>query len=166
MTFKNTLWDTNLGDVTSINIPIGQTQAYAGNFTSLQVTGSISVSGTVGVLQSFNGGVTPGTTALIAAAVAITAAVNMVTTAAIASTTGASLVLPSAGTWLGGQIMVANVNASALVVFPAVGDRINVAASGVSVVMDAGNRELFWAVAASSGAALGQVVSMAATTGV
>lgn len=165
MTIKNTLFDSNIGDVTSINIPIGQTQAYPGAFTAL-VASQVSVSGSVGILQSVNGAVAPGSTALIASAVLITAAVNFVTTGALVSTTGASMILPSAGTWVGGLIVVGNANASACVMFPAVGDRIDVTVSGAFVVIDAGKRAEFWSVAGSSGAVLGQIMSMAAVTSV
>ncbi len=42
---KNTLFDSNLGDVSSINLPIGQSTPYAGTFTT--IAASVVIAGTV-----------------------------------------------------------------------------------------------------------------------
>jgi hypothetical protein len=171
---RNTLVDSDLGDVTSINMPVGQTTPFPGSFTALQassatisgsltVTGTVSVGGVAGVLEPVNPTVVPGTTNLFAAAVALTAAINMVTTAAVA--TSGALVLPSAATWVGGQIAVANLSTQTVEIWPQTNDQIDVLGSAAPRSLLTLKRAVFWNVAAPVGTTtLGQIISMAATT--
>ena len=167
---RNTLFDSELGDVTSINMPIGQSTPYSGAFTSVSVTSlaaaSVSVSGTVaagavaGSVGAFSGTVSVGGLGLVSArdpsinlttatsafvaAYGITAAINIIVSASF--TSGSPVALPSVATWLGGEITIFNQSTHTVAVWPQTADIIDTTATGAFVLLDAGKRSNYYAV--------------------
>ena len=151
---RNTLVDSNLGDVESINMPVGQSTPFAGNFTTVGATvgafQSVSVSQPVtiagnaplaAVAPSIN---LTATTDTFAAAVAVTAVRNIVVSASF--TSGSPLALPSVATWLGSGIQVFNQTTQTVAVWPQPHDIIDTNVTGTAVLLDAGKRSDFYAV--------------------
>lgn len=139
---KNTLLDTNLGDVTSINVPIGQTTPYAGNFTSISVS-SLSVSSVGGVVESWAPAITVvATTSTLAAAVALTAANNVIGGSYTATV---PVALPTVASWIGGDIRVFNQTTMTVGVWPQANDIIDGKATGTVVLLNPGLRADFFA---------------------
>jgi hypothetical protein len=156
---NNTLWDSRLGDVTQINMPIGQSTPNPGNFSALQASsvqaGSIQVAGLTQVNPTVS---VTATTDTFAAAVALTAKVNVVVTAANAS--GSPVALPSVATWLGTDITVFNQTTHTVAVWPQPADGIDVLGTTTPALLDAGKRCSFYAVAPVNGTtALGEIIS-------
>ncbi|MGO9304225.1 MAG: hypothetical protein ACLP3R_11175 [Candidatus Korobacteraceae bacterium] len=149
---KNTLLDTNLGDVTSINLPIGQSTPYAGAFTSISVSqvaaSSISVQSVAGVQESWAPAIAVvATTSTLAAAVALTAANNVV---AGSYTATVPVALPTVASWLGGVISVFNQTTMTVGVWPQANDIIDVKVTGTVVLLNPGLRCNFYAVTATT----------------
>jgi hypothetical protein len=148
---KNTLFDSNLGDVESINIPIGQSTPYAGNFTSVTVTGAISagsLSVTTPITHGINPSVTAGTTLTFTGAVSITSPVNVVVAATY--TSGSAVALPTVASWIGADYIIFNQTTHTVAVFPQPNDIIDVTVTGAPVLLDAGKRCQFWGVSTTA----------------
>lgn len=181
---NNVLFDSNLGDVTSIAMQtvqasvgiFGTIQASSGTVSAGAVVASqVAVSGTVtvaapgGIKVPVNSSINvTATTDTFAAAVALTAGINVVTSAAYSSATfGAPVALPSAATFVGGSICVFNLSTHTVAVWPQAADQIDVLGTTVAVLLNPGLRGVFWGILAPNGTtALGQVISQAAVTSV
>jgi len=164
---RNTLVDSALGDVTQINLPIGQTTPFPGAFTTLAASsasvGQLTIAGQ-GVLTSLNPSVAvTATTNNFTAAVPLTAAVNVVVTA-LDATAPNPVALPSIGAALGSnvgsesfKVVVFNQTTHTVAVWPQAADAIDVATAGTAVLLDAGKRAEFFAA--------GLVATTTSTTG-
>lgn len=152
---RNTLFDSSIGDVTSINIPVGLVTPNTGNFTAL-TAGSLTVSGTVAVSGSMSVGglgvlsaVNPtinlsATTSAFLSGYALTAAINVIISASF--TSGTPVVLPTVASWLGGEIAVFNQSTHSVAVWPQPNDIIDSTAAGAYVIMNSNVRAGFVAV--------------------
>lgn len=148
---KNTLLDTNLGDVTNINIPIGQTTPYAGTFTSVTVSAALTANSLVvntPITHGINPSVAAGTTLTFTGAVAITSPVNIVVSATF--TSGSAVALPTVATWIGADYVIFNQTTHTVAVFPQPNDIIDVTTTGAPVLLDAGKRAQFWGVSTTA----------------
>lgn len=135
---RNTLVDSELGDVESINMPIGQSTPFPGSFTAVTV-GAVG-----GVAESWAPSIgIPATTNSFAAAVALTAANNVVTS--VTFTSGSPVALPSVATWQGGAINVFNQTTMTVGVWPQPADHIDALPASSGVLLDAGKRCTFYA---------------------
>lgn len=159
---KNTVFDVALGEVSNLNLPIGQSTPYPGAFTTLTASSAV-ISGNVTVagldLRTVNPTVSvTATTDSFAAAVPITAAINVVTAAAFAS--GSPVALPSVASWIGGVYTIFNNTTHTVAVWPQPGDQIDVLGTTVPVLLDASKRANFYGIAPPNGTtSLGEIIS-------
>ena len=110
----NTLFDSSLGDVTRFSEVGGFPQA---------INPSINI---------------VATTNTFAAAITLTAAVNVIVSGAVASSS--PVVLPSAAIWLGGTISIFNQSTATVAVWMQPADVCDGKAAGTTVLLDAGKR--------------------------
>lgn len=142
------------------NMIIGQSVPQSGAFTTISVQTPIVVGGLVPVNPT---AANAATTDTFAAAVAITAKINLVVTAAFAS--GTPFALPSVATWLGSEITIFNQTTHTVAVWPQPGDGIDVLGTTTPDLLDAGKRAAYYAVApANATTSLGQILSAALGT--
>lgn len=157
---------------------IGASVPTNGNFTVLAattlvafgqvVTPSIIVSGPVtagsGGGVGFISSVSPSinvsaTTNTFAAAGLLSAAINVVVSASI--TSSSPVALPSAATFVGGSIAVFNQSTHTVAVWPQPLDQIDVLGTTVPCLVDSGKRALFYGIAAAVGTTtLGSILSV------
>lgn len=163
----NTLFDSNLGDVTSVklaNVTVTGTVtaanvAVSGTLTAGTVVGlpsaaltvsQIVAAGTItvgglGVLYAVNPSINlSATTSALVSAYSMTAAINVIISASF--TSGTPVVLPSVATWVGGEISVFNQSTHSVAVWPQPNDIIDSTATGAYVVMNSNVRAGFVAV--------------------
>lgn len=141
---RNTLFDTALGDVNNINMPIGQSTAYAATVSVLTAT-SVSVKS----LQAgsvANNIASAATTDTFAAAVALTAQVNAIGTVGVGASTAAPFALPSVAVALGAPITVLNQTTRSVAVWPQPLDIIDVVATSGPVILGIGHRCVYYPV--------------------
>jgi hypothetical protein len=164
MSGTSTLWLPAKGDVnfpitpTSIDgMAIGQSAPAAATISSLTVQGNITVGGldikTVNPTVSITA-----TTDTFTSAVAITAGINVVVTAANAS--GSPVALPSVATWVGGVYTIFNSTTHTVAVWPQPGDQIDALGTTTPDLLNAGLRANYYGIAPPNGTtALGQIIS-------
>ena len=172
MSGTSTVWLPAKGDVnfpitpTSIDgMAIGQSVPAAATVSVLTVQGNVTVGGID--LKSVNPTVSvTATTDTFAAAVALTAGINVVVTAAF--TSGSPVALPSVANWVGGVYTVFNSTTHTVAVWPQPGDQIDVLGTTVPDLLNAGLRANYYGIAAPNGTtSLGQIFSgQIGTTGV
>lgn len=129
-----TLWDTNKGQnvfpwMSPAGIGQGTDPAPAGNFS-----GAPSVAGQTAAAS----GLVAGTTHTLAGATKLTGLVNTVATVAVASD---AVALPAAvAAMVGSEIVVINLGAQTLAIWPQVADAVDGGSAGVAVTLTVAHR--------------------------
>lgn len=153
----NTLFDTDIGDVTGTiqlqallvtgNVVVTGSVLASGG---MAVTGPATVGGTLavgglGIKYAINPSInlTTATSAFVAA-IPITAAMNVVVS--VSFTSAGPVSLPTVASWLGGQITVLNKSTNTVGVWPQPNDIIDATATGAYVKLDSGKGAVFYGV--------------------
>lgn len=136
---------TVTGQVTASNISVGPVQASQVSASSFLAPVATSINLTTA-------------TSGFAAALALTAAINVVVS--VSYTSGGPVALPSVGPIVGASVVVFNQSTHSVAVWPQAVDAIDALGTTVAIIMNAGQRAAFYGIAAPNATtSLGQWIS-------